>query len=150
MQERRNEENCFTIGELSRQTGVGIETIRYYERIGLIGRPPRTQGGHRTFSLEGRRTLAFIKRSRQLGFGLDEIRALLALRDSKGACMDVRSIAVRRLEDVRAKLRDLVELEAVLADAVARCANDESSNCAVLFKLDDSCCPSATPSSGAP
>jgi MerR family mercuric resistance operon transcriptional regulator len=136
----RIEPESFTIGELSRRTGLAVETIRYYERIGLVPRPPRTAGGHRSYGAEGCRPLAFVKRARELDFSIDEIRELLTLWRSNGTCMDVRSIALRRLEEVRARLRDLAELESVLTDAVARCPNDDSQLCPVLAKLDDSCC----------
>ncbi len=140
MSECRIEDVCLTIGELSRQTAVNIETIRYYERIGLLPRPPRTEGGHRMFGTESCRTLAFIKRSRELGFALEDIRTLLSLRDSQGACMDVKVIAERHLKDVRIKIRDLMKLEGLLAAAIARCPNDKSSDCPVLESLDNDCC----------
>jgi MerR family mercuric resistance operon transcriptional regulator len=138
---RRNlHDVAFTIGELSRQTGVHIETIRYYERIGLLAHPPRTRAGHRSFGTESCRSLAFIKRCRELGFGLDDIRNLLSLRDNKGACMDVRTIAARHLEGVQAKIRDLAKLERVLSQAVAACPNDKSPACPVLDSLDTGRC----------
>jgi len=127
----RTEDACLTIGELSRRTAVNIETIRYYERIGLLPHPPRTRGGRRVFGTESCRTLAFVKRSRELGFGLEDIRTLLALRDSHGACKDVKVIAERHLQDVQAKMRDLVKLESVLSAAVARCPDDQSTDCPV-------------------
>ena len=105
----------FTIGELARLTGASVETIRYYERIGLMPRPPRTNGGRRTFREESLNTLNFIRRCRELGFCLDDVRTLLALRTAQSSCMDVKSIASRHLETVRAKLRDLLEMEASLA-----------------------------------
>lgn len=136
MRIRRNVEDCFTIGELSRRTGVNVETIRYYERVALMPRPPRTQGGHRAYAGDALRTLAFIKRSRELGFGLDDIRALLSLRAAKPCCVDVKAIAARHLEAVRTQLRDLAELETILAETVARCPGDESTDCPVLDILD--------------
>jgi MerR family mercuric resistance operon transcriptional regulator len=138
----------FTIGELSRQTGVNVETIRYYERIGLLARPPRTRAGHRSFGTESCRTLAFIKRSRELGFGLDAIRTLLSLRDSHAPCKNVRAIAAGHLEQVQAKIRDLAKMEATLAKAVAACTNDESPECPVLDSLDTGCCRPDTPAHG--
>jgi MerR family mercuric resistance operon transcriptional regulator len=140
MGEKRFEDVSLTIGEMSQRTAVNIETIRYYERIGLLPQPPRTRGGHRTFGTESCRTLAFIKRSRELGFALDDIRTLLTLRNSQGSCMDVRAIAERHLQDVRTRMRDLAKLEGVLANAVARCSNDESTECAGLDSLDNGCC----------
>ena len=140
MSECRTEDICLTIGELSRRTAVNIETIRYYERIGLLPPPPRTGGGHRAFGTESCRTLAFIKRSRELGFTLEDIRTLLSLRNSQGACRDVKVVAERHLRDVRIKMRDLMKLEGVLAAAIARCSNDQSPDCPVLESLDNGCC----------
>ena len=126
----------FTIGELARLTGVSIETIRYYERIRLMPRTPRTDGGRRVFGASSLNTLNFIRRCRDLGFSLDDVRALLVLRSAQSCCTDVKSIASRHLKTVRAKLLDLAEMEAILAGLVARCSGDASSECAVLDALD--------------
>jgi MerR family transcriptional regulator, mercuric resistance operon regulatory protein len=129
-------EQTFTIGELSRRTGVTIETTRYYERIGLMPRPARTRGGHRTFGAEELRTLSFIKRSRELGFSLEDIRTLLSLRGARRCCMHVKAVAARHLEDVRAKMRDLTALEGILAGTVDRCPGDDSPDCPMLDLLE--------------
>jgi MerR family mercuric resistance operon transcriptional regulator len=126
----------FAIGELARLTGASIETIRYYERIGLMPRPPRTGGGRRAFGAESLATLSFIRRCRELGFSLDDVRALLALRKAQPCCSNVKSIAERHLQSVRAKLRDLTEMEASLATLVGQCAGDAAGECAVLDALD--------------
>src|SRR5438128_1517348 len=98
----------FPIGELSKCSGVNIETIRYYERIKLMSPPPRTANGRRVYESSGLRTLVFIRRSRELGFSLDEIRTLLRLGGPERAtCREVRDVAAHHLEDVRSKLRDL-------------------------------------------
>jgi MerR family mercuric resistance operon transcriptional regulator len=131
-----NDERQFTIGELSRLCGVAIETIRYYERIRLLPRPPRSRNGRRSFGSEGLGTLTFIRRCRELGFGLDDIRALLALRASERRCADVKTIAARHLDAVRARLQTLREMELSLAGLVATCPGDASSECPVLEALD--------------
>jgi MerR family mercuric resistance operon transcriptional regulator len=96
------------IGELSRLTGVNIETIRYYEKIKMLQAPPRTEGGHRVYGPTETRVLAFVRRARELGFSLDEIRALLDLGGPGNAsCADVRKVATRHLADIRAKIGDL-------------------------------------------
>jgi MerR family transcriptional regulator, mercuric resistance operon regulatory protein len=96
------------IGQLSRLSGVNIETIRYYERINMLAAPPRTASGRRIYGSTDLRTLVFIRRSRELGFSLDEIRALLRLGGpEKASCREVREIAAHHLEDIRAKLGDL-------------------------------------------
>lgn len=114
-----------SIGEVSRQTGVNIETIRYYERIGLLPVPERTTSGRRLYGIGERRVLKFVRRGRELGFSLPEIRALLALgAPGDASCDEVRMIAAAHLAEVRAKIADLMQLEHVLADAVAQCSGD--------------------------
>jgi MerR family mercuric resistance operon transcriptional regulator len=126
-----------SIGALSQRTGVHIETIRYYERVKMLGAPPRTAGGRRVYSESHRRTLGFIRRARDLGFNLDEIRALLDLDGSgRASCAEVREIASRHLANVRAKLADLARLEAVLSKTVGQCAANFTSVCSVLDILD--------------
>jgi len=95
---------ALSIGKLSRRTGVNIETIRYYERIKMVPAPPRTASGRRVYGPAETRTLAFIRRSRELGFTLDEIRALLALSDDNGreVCAEARDLAAGHLADIRA------------------------------------------------
>src|SRR4051812_14275392 len=94
-----------SIGHLSRLTGVNIETIRYYERVKMLPAPKRTGGGRRVYGSNDKRVLAFIRRSRELGFSLDEIRALLDLGAPKDAsCPEVKAIAGAHLAGVRAKL----------------------------------------------
>ena len=104
------------IGQLSRLSGVNIETVRYYERIKMLPPPPRTPSGRRVYDSTHFRTLAFIRRSRELGFSLEEIRALMRLGGpEKATCREVREIAAHHLEDIRAKLNDLKRLERLLA-----------------------------------
>ena len=125
------------IGELSRRSGVNIETIRYYERIKMLPAPPRTQGGRRIYGAHELRLLVFVRRARELGFSLDEIRALIRLGGpEKASCRDVRAIAAHHLEDIRAKLRDLRKLERLLASTLARCSGKTAPDCPVLDILD--------------
>jgi MerR family mercuric resistance operon transcriptional regulator len=128
-------ERGFTIGELARRSGVPIETIRYYERIGLMPGTARTESGRRIFGQDQLSTLNFIRRARGMGFSLKDIGALLPMREEP-CCSHVKAIASRHLENVRAKLVDLLELERVLADAVARCPGDPSPDCSVLELLE--------------
>src|SRR5438309_5980466 len=98
----------FPIGELSKRSGVNIETIRYYERIKMLPAPPRTASGRRIYGETDLRILAFIRRSRELGFSLDEIRALLRLGAPRTAtCAEVKEIASLHLKAIRVKLADL-------------------------------------------
>jgi MerR family transcriptional regulator, mercuric resistance operon regulatory protein len=130
-------EGSLSIGALSQQTGVHIETIRYYERIKMLATPPRTAGGRRVYGESHRRTLGFIRRARGLGFSLDEIRALLDLDGAgRAPCAEVREIATQHLANVRAKLADLARFEAVLSDTVRQCAVNMTPACPMLGILD--------------
>jgi len=128
------------IGALSQRTGVNIETIRYYERIKMLPAPPRTASGRRVYGPVATRTLSFIRRSRELGFTLNEIRALLALSAEGGqdACAEVRELAASHLVEVRAKIADLRAMQRVLADAVRRCDTGEAPGCPLIDTLSRS------------
>ena len=124
---------AIAIGQLSRRTGVNIETIRYYEKIKMLPKPPRTEGGHRVYGPTEERILAFIRRGRELGFTLDEIRALLDLGGPVQApCADVRDIAAKHLADIRAKIADLRKLEKLLAVTIDRCEGGTAPECPIL------------------
>jgi MerR family transcriptional regulator, mercuric resistance operon regulatory protein len=125
------------IGELSRLSGVNIETIRYYERIKVLPAPPRTANGRRVYGPAETRTLAFIRRSRELGFTLDEIRTLLTLsvENGQGACAEVSELATGHLVAVRAKIDDLKAMERVLVDAVGRCDAGKAPGCPLIDAL---------------
>lgn len=126
-------DETFTIGELSRQSGVNIETIRYYERIGMLPAPPRTRGGRRVYGAVQVQTLAFVRRGRELGFTLGEIRALLDLGGpAEARCGDVRAIAAKHLDDIRARIADLEKLEGLLARTIDRCEGGKAPSCPVL------------------
>jgi MerR family transcriptional regulator, mercuric resistance operon regulatory protein len=128
------------IGELSRQTSCNVETIRYYERVGLLPRPARSDARYRLYAAGDVRRLVFVRRARELGFTLDEIRALLALsaRDGEDICAEVRQLAARCLGDVRAKIADLRAMERVLSDAVRRCDAGEPPGCPLIEALSAS------------
>ena len=111
-----------TIGKLACETGVKVVTIRYYEQIGLMPIAPRTDGNYRTYSLEHRRRLLFIRRCRDLGFTLDQIRDLLRLSSEKTqACAEVDRIAEQHRHTVEAKLADLTRLASELRRLSACC-----------------------------
>lgn len=127
----------FPIGELSRHSGGNIETIRYYERIEMLPRPPRTASGRRVYGTTDVRILAFIRRARELGFSLDEIRVLLGLgAPGKASCSEVKVIATHHLEDIRAKISDLAKLERLLTKTISRCSGNRVPDCPVLDILD--------------
>jgi MerR family transcriptional regulator, mercuric resistance operon regulatory protein len=126
-----------TIGQLSQLTGVNIETIRYYEKIKVLPAPSRAENGRRVYGRMETRILAFVRRSRELGFSLDEVRALLRLGGpEKASCREVREIAAHHLDDIRAKISDLRKLERLLTKTVAQCTGAMAPECPVLDILD--------------
>ncbi len=123
------------IGELSRETGVNIETIRYYERIGLMPAPPRSSGGHRVYDRDHLRRLSFIHRSRKLGFRIEEIRELLGLVEGGYTCRDVKAMVLNHLDAVQAKIAELNRLERSLIDFADLCDGDETAACPIIDRL---------------
>ena len=125
----------FAIGEASKRSGVSVETIRYYEREGIVPKPGRAANGRRLYSDEEISELAFIKRCRDLGFSLPNVRALRSLSgNSEGACSEVEVLGKRHLSDVRGKIADLRKIEAALEDLVASCEHGEA-KCTMLETL---------------
>ena len=126
------------IGQLSEQTDCKIETIRYYEKIGLLPEPLRTESGYRKYSEDHLKRLIFIRRSRELGFTIEEIRALLKLVDSRDyTCSDVREIAMEHIADIRNKIADLKKLEKTLSQIAAQCSGDSTPECPIVEALFD-------------
>lgn len=124
------------IGTMSRRTGTNIETIRYYERVGLLPAPARSAGGYRLYGAEHLRRLSFVRRARALGFSLAEVRTLLTLADQRRRpCAEVRVVAAAHLEDVRGKIADLRRMERVLTETVARCDAGSGSHCPMIDAL---------------
>lgn len=124
------------IGTLSKRTGCNIETIRYYEREGLMPNPPRTSGGHRLYDEEHIKRLTFIRRSRELGFSLEDVRGLLRILDGGHyTCAEVRAITLEHLSEISAKLTDLKKLEKLLEELAAECSGDETPRCPVIDAL---------------
>jgi MerR family mercuric resistance operon transcriptional regulator len=122
--------------ELARRTGCNLETVRYYEKVGLLPEPPRTSGGYRAYDTSHERRLGFVLRARELGFSLDEIRALLRLVDERDRpCSEAREVAAAHLDDVRAKIADLRRMECVLKDVIAQCADGAVSECPLIETL---------------
>lgn len=126
-----------SIGELARRTGVHIETVRYFEKVGLLEAPDRTEGGHGVYAEQHVRALRFIKRARELGITPKEVRAILGLGGPRKACCDeVQEIAVHHLEQVRSKITDLARLERLLASTVERCSGGHVPDCPVIDMLE--------------
>ncbi|PXW66142.1 MerR family mercuric resistance operon transcriptional regulator [Loktanella sp. PT4BL] len=123
---------------MARATGCNLETIRYYEKIGIMPDPPRSTKGYRSYDNAHVKRLKFVMRSRDLGFSLEEVRGLLGLVDDRSrTCADVQLIAEDHLTDVQAKIADLQRIERVLSDTVARCTGDAAPECAVIDGLLD-------------
>lgn len=131
---------AYGIGAMSRETGVNIETIRYYEKIGLMPDPGRTSGGNRQYSYDHLKRLSFIRHSRDLGFSIEEIRALLSMADQKDvSCGDVHRMTIQHLGTVRAKIANLQVLESALQEMASECAKGDVPVCPIiesLFEMD--------------
>ena len=124
------------IGEMSRQTGVGIETIRYFEKIGMMPAPGRSEGGNRQYTNDHLQRLFFINRCRQIGFSQSEIKALLSMVDAKDVtCAEVHSITVEHISDIKQKIRDLRKLEKVLTQMANECSRGDIPECPIIETL---------------
>lgn len=122
------------IGEVAKQAGVNLDTIRYYERRGLLPKPPRTAANYRTFPADTVRRVRFVKRAQELGFTLDEIKELLSLRARPQArCADVYRRAEAKIGDIDLKMRSLRSIREALAALMAQCAGQEpATDCPIL------------------
>lgn len=124
------------IGEVSERSGVPVETVRYYERTGLLPPPARAANNYRHYTGRHLRRLRFVRRCRELGFRLAEVRELLGMVDGGDyRCRDVQAVGLRHLEDVRARLADLRRLEDSLAALVAACEGSDRPDCSFLERL---------------
>ena len=124
------------IGQLSKLTGVHIETIRYYERIGVMPRPPRSEGGQRIYDDSNVKRLSFIARCRDLGFSLDDIRSLLGLVDGNGmTCADVRQMTLDHAAQAKRKIADLKKLERTLRTMADQCHGNHVPECPIIDTL---------------
>lgn len=125
-----------TIGTLAEEADVDVETIRYYQRINLIKKPPKPTRGWRTYPDEALKRVKFIKRAQQLGFSLDEIRELLALEtggDDRPVCSETERMAREKLSEIRAKIRDLQQIESTLSRLSEQCPGEEGGgDCPIL------------------
>ena len=124
------------IGDLGKRTGTKVETIRYYERIGLLPEPGRTEGNYRSYDNGHLGRLSFIRRARDLGFSLDQVRELLGLADQRDrSCEAVDVIAGQHLAEVERKLADLSALRDELADLIGRCHRGTVAECRIIETL---------------
>ena len=124
------------IGQLSRLTGVNIETIRYYERIDIMPKPRRSDGGHRLYDKDQYKRLRFVKRSRDIGFSLEEIRTLLALDDQDElSCNEVYSLTEEHLKKVQQKISELKSIESALKKLANQCSRGNKPDCPIFDML---------------
>lgn len=130
---------ALTIGEVAKEAGVGVETIRFYERKGLIDRPSRPMSGFRRYDGQMPRRIRFIRHAQQLGFSLREIRDLLDLRvDPNVSCADVRAKAVAKVDEVEEKLASLTRMRDTLLAITRSCAGEgPTSECPILDALEE-------------
>jgi MerR family mercuric resistance operon transcriptional regulator len=128
-----------TRGGLAARTSCNIETIRYYERVGLLPPPPRSAGGHRLYGEGLIRRLNFVRRSRDLGFSIEELRELLRLVDGGAyTCREVEQLARDHMREIRRKISDLRRLERVFETMAAQCNGDAVLDCPIIDALFDS------------
>jgi MerR family mercuric resistance operon transcriptional regulator len=126
----------FPIGALAGESGVNIETIRYYEKIGVMPTPARSAGGYRLYTAEHLKRLTFIRRGRELGFTLDELRGLLRLVDGHTyTCAEVRALTLDHVADIRRKIADLKRLERVMTNISSRCSGKHIPDCPIIDAL---------------
>jgi MerR family transcriptional regulator, mercuric resistance operon regulatory protein len=122
--------------DLARATGCNLETIRYYENIGVMPDPPRTAKGHRSYDETHVARLGFVMRARDLGFALEEVKSLLMLVDGGAqTCAEVQILAQEHLKNVRIKIADLKRIEGVLSGTIAQCSGEAVPECAVIDAL---------------
>ena len=125
-----------TRGLLARESGVNPETIRYYEKIGLLPEPRRSEGGHRIYSDSDQQRLYFIRRCREMGFTLEEVRELLTLVDRQQAsCERVQGIAMAHAASIGRKIDDLMRMQKTLQELADRCSGEQVPDCPVIEAL---------------
>ena len=127
-----------SIGQVAHRAGIGVETVRFYERQGLIEEPPRSGAGYREYPETIVSRIRFIKRAKELGFTLKEIKELLSLRlDPTTTCADVKSRAEAKIVDIDARIRSLQRMKKALVNLTAACSGrGTSSECPILDALD--------------
>lgn len=129
---------ALTIGRVAKEAGVGVETIRFYEREGLIAQPERRPSGYRQYPPEAVRRVRFIRHAKELGFTLKEIQELLALRvDPRSTCADVRGRARAKIENIEERIASLEQMKAALDRLARRCrGRGPTTECPILDELD--------------
>ncbi len=128
-----------TRGELAKKAGVNPETVRYYEKLGLLPEAIRTESGYRLFSEEDVKRIKFIKRAKELGFTLKEIKELLQIRfETKGECRQVKKLAEEKLSDIQKKIDDLEKIKETLQHLIEKCPEKGSVlDCPIISTIED-------------
>jgi len=128
-----------TIGQVARQAGLGVETVRFYERRGLIEEPPRRRSGYRAYPAEAVRRLRFIRRAKELGFSLAEVGELLSLRAaSRAQCARVRTQVEAKMADIEERISDLARMQHALGELLELCRREPpTSECPILDLLEE-------------
>lgn len=124
-------------GEVAEATGCNIETVRFYEKIGLLRSPERTESGHRLYDEDDVGRLAFILRARGLGFAIEELRGLLDLVDGGYTCGQVKELTLKHIDVIRRKIADLRKLERTMNQIVAQCAGGSKPDCPIVEALSE-------------
>jgi len=130
--------NQFSIGQLASQAKCKVETVHYYEKSGLMPKPPRTSGGHRIYVLSHMKRLNFIRRCRELGFSIEKIKQLLRYIDEPDHfCGEVKVMSVQHVEEIQQKIDDLENLKQALKEMVSRCKENSNSidDCPIIDSL---------------
>jgi DNA-binding transcriptional MerR regulator len=131
-----SEKSFLSVGDLAKATRTKVETVRWYEKVGILPTPARTAGNYRAYGPEHLSRLSFVRRGRDLGFTLDEVRALLALADQRDRdCGEVDAIARHHLADVELKIADLTALAAELRSVIGQCHGGSISECRIIETL---------------
>jgi MerR family copper efflux transcriptional regulator len=129
------------IGEAAVRSGVPAKTIRYYEQIGLLGSPARSENLYRSYDEDDAALLRFVGRARRLGFSIEELRSLVALyRDRSRSSRDVKALAKQHLADIDRKIHELQSLRHAMSELIERCQGDERPNCPILDELSGAGC----------
>jgi len=130
---------AYFVGQLAKEVGINVETVRYYEKLKLLPKPKRRESRYRIYDENDLKRLSFIKRAKELGFTLKEIKELFGLRiDSEAKCGDVKHLTEHKLSDVDIKIKDLKKIKTVLVKLIDQCVNEEvsSDECPILESIE--------------
>ncbi|MEE9877467.1 MAG: MerR family transcriptional regulator [Stenotrophomonas sp.] len=136
----------FTIGQLARHTGTKAETIRYYEKIGLLEEPQRSEGNYRHYGEQARRRLSFVRRARELGFSIEQIRELITFGEQREhECSSVDDVVKAHIAEIKRKVVDLLALQTELQRMLGNCPGGRVADCRVLEALQPATSTEAKP-----